>query len=146
MKVKKGIALLFVAMILLTQSMPMVSAQSQSAVASVNDGTIGFTPYWINVNDMSLDVYLENGNVVCVGTITGASGTTKIDATYTLERKTLFGWSSVTSWTKSSSNSTLLFSGSASGSTGNTYRLSVTAKVTRNGVTETVSTSVEGKF
>jgi len=29
---------------------------------------------------------------------------------------------------------------------GYTYHLSVTAKVTRNGVTETVNTSVEGKY
>ena len=47
---------------------------------------------------------------------------------------------------KSSKGESLSFFETEAVTKGYTYGLSVTAKVTRNGVTETVKTSVEGKY
>ena len=66
--------------------------------------------------------------------------------TFKLERKRLFGWSLEKSWSKSSREESLSFFGTDAVTKGYTYRLSVTAKVTTNGVTETVTTSVQGKY
>jgi hypothetical protein len=149
LKNKKIVALLLIGILLFTQGL------SVSALTMPNDNKfieIGIgddfivTPDWINVNNISLDMFFSNGTVSCVGIISGAAGTTNIAATFTLEQRTSSGWSFVKSWDRSTTSSTLIFSDSASGSSGNTFRLSVVAVVIRNGVSETVRTSVEGSF
>jgi len=50
------------------------------------------------------------------------------------------------SWSTSSKGASLSFYETDAVAKGYTYRLSVTARVTTNGVTETVNTSVEGKY
>ena len=101
---------------------------------------------WTNTNDVKLDLYFVNGKAECVGIINRISGTSNISATFKLERKGLLGWSLVNSWSKSSKGESLSFFETNAVVKGYTYRLSVTAKVTGNGITETVNTSVEGKY
>lgn len=50
------------------------------------------------------------------------------------------------SWNKSFNGDSLSFYETDAVAKGYTYRLSVTAKVAKDGVTETVNTSVEGKY
>ena len=95
---------------------------------------------------MKLDLYFVNGKAKCVGIINGISDTSKTSATFKLERKGLAWWSLENSWSTSSKGASLSFYETDTVAKGYTYRLSVTAKVTANGVTETVNTSVEGKY
>jgi hypothetical protein len=103
---------------------------------------------WSNADSVSLDLNFSNGSALCNGKITGAPGTSYISATFTLERKPSGGtYSSYHTWSQTSTNSgTLRWSGSCSVSKGYTYKLSVTANVTRGGTTETVSTFVERSY
>jgi hypothetical protein len=104
------------------------------------------TPQWVNTNDVRIDLYFVNGKAECLGIINGISGTSNISATFKLERKGLLGWSLENSWSTSSKGASLSFYETDAVAKGYTYRLSVTARVTTNGVTETVNTSVEGKY
>lgn len=143
MKDKRLAAFLLGVMLLLAQS---ISAHAE-VLPSVFQGaeeSVSISPLWTNINDIQLDLYFENGNACCAGIIDALSGTTKITATFTLERKTASRWSLEKSWSQSSSTNSLSFFGTDAVSSGYTYRLSVTTNVTRNGVTETASTSVEG--
>lgn len=145
MKIKKLATFLFVGTLFLSQS---ISAQAQVSpiVFQGFAGEVSISPQWINVNDITLDLYFENGEAGCSGIIRALSGTSKISATFKLERKISSGWALEKSWSKSSSTNSLSFFETDAVSSGYTYRLSVSANVIRNGVTETVSTSVEGNY
>ena len=145
MKIKKVAIFLLIGMILFSQSIPSFAEVEPSVVEGTGVESL-ITPMWENTNDVVLDLYFANGQAECVGIINGVSGTSNISATFKLERKKLFGWSLENSWSKSSRGTSLSFFETDAVAKGNTYRLSVTAKVTRNGVTETVNTSVEGKY
>ena len=142
MKIRRLLACMLATLLMLTLCVPL-AAQAQTS-SEPSEAIV--THRWLNVADISLSLRLSNGNVISTGTITGLSGTSYISATYTLEKKGLFGgWSTVNSWSKTANGSSLLSSEAISG-TGGTYRLSVSAKVTRNGVVETISASVEKKL
>ncbi len=145
MKMKRFTAFILVGVISLSQS---VIASAQMLPNEVRDpgNKISISPLWDNVNDITLDMYYENGAANCSGKIRALSGTTKISAVFKLERKTASGWSFEKSWSKVSSSSTLSFFGTYAVPKGYTYRLSVTADVTRNGTTETVTSSVNGNY
>lgn len=138
-------ALLLVAILLLLMSNILVFAQTMSNSLRVINFEIPITPQWTNVNNLWLDLCFDDGQAECSGIIVGVSGTSNITATFKLDRKGISGWSHEKSWDESSSSDTLTFYETDAVSKG-TYRLSVTAKVTKNGVTETVSTSVESKY
>jgi len=143
-KLMKRATMFLLVMVFLTQGM-FVSAQS--APVEFNSDFIEIMPLWENVSSISLDLSYRNGNIGGVATIRGAAGTTSINATLTLERRTIFGtWTTVDTWTGSSNDTRLTVSGTAPGSRGVTYRLTVTATVVRNGVSETVTTSTQGSF
>jgi hypothetical protein len=145
MKLKKMMALLLGGILLMFQGVS-VQAQEQTEVSQVIiDGGM-ITPQWANVNDIALNLYFSSGVAYCSGTIKALSGTTAINATFKLERKVGSTWVFENAWGQTSSSSTLSFSGTDSVSSGYTYRLSVSANVTRNGVTEAVSSSVEGTY
>ena len=146
MKIKKVAGMFLGVILLFIQGIPL-SAQSTQSEASLIEVYENFAPFWTNVNYISLDLYYENGNAQNFASIVGATGTTSINATFTLERQTIFGnWTTVQTWTSRASGSSLTFFETASASKGNKYRLSVTATVVRNGVSETVSTSFEQTF
>lgn len=138
-------AFLLVGMLFLTQGIS-ANAQMPPNVFHSTKGVVSISPQWANVNDITLDLYFENGEAGCSGKIRALSGTTKISAIFTLERKSGTSWMLEKPWSQSSSTNSLSFFRTDAVAAGYTYRLSVTADVTRNGVTETVSTSVEGIY
>jgi len=97
---------------------------------------------WVNTVAVDLAMSLSNGRVHWDGVIQGASGTSSIIATYTLERWNGSGWSFQNAWSSSTNSSFLISSGSHSGSSG-LYRLTVNAVVTRNGFAEQVNLAIE---
>ena len=145
MRIKKLVTFLLMGILFLNQSTTTFAEISPNETQDI--GTeISIAPLWENTNDVKLDLYFANGNAECVGIINGISGTSNISATFKLERKGLLGWSLEKSWNKSSKSDSLSFFETDAVAKGYTYRLSVAAKVTRNGVTETVNTSVEGNY
>lgn len=145
MKIRRGVTFLIIGILFLNLSIPAL-AEKPSGVRQGIGIEAPITPQWTNTNDVVLDLYFANGKAECVGIINGISGTSNISATFRLERKGLLGWSLENSWIKSSKGESLSFFETKAVTKGYIYRLSVTAKVTRNGVTETVNTSVEGKY
>ena len=145
MKIKKVAIFLLIGMILFSQSIPSFAEVEPSVVEGTGVESL-ITPMWDNTNDVVLDLYFANGQAECVGIINGISGTSNISATFKLERKGLFGWSLENSWSKGSKGASLSLYETDTVAKGYTYRLSVTAKVTKNGVTETINTAVEGKY
>jgi hypothetical protein len=98
---------------------------------------------WSNVSDIILSLEYESGMVEWHSTIYGEPNTTKISATFTLYKKisaNTYSW--LGSWNASSNSLRLSTSGSVEDASG-MYKISVTAKVTRNGFTETVDNSFE---
>lgn len=142
---KRLIILFLIGILIFNQGIPVLAGE----YSKVSEG-IGMeksiTPMWENTSDVILDLYFKNGNAECVGKINGFSGTSNISATFKLERRKIFGWTLEKSWNSSSKGKALSFLGTKAVAKGHTYRLSVTAKVTRNGVIETISTSVNGKY
>lgn len=136
---------LLVGLIFLSQSI-LAYAQMSPNEFKGNESKGSISPQWDNVNDITLDLYFENGDACCTGKIRALSGTSKITAIFKLERKSSSGWVLEKSWGESSTTKSLSFFETDSVSSGYTYRICVTADVTRNGVTETVSTLVEGKY
>lgn len=145
MRIKKMAAFLLVGMLLLTQGIT-ANAQMTSNAFQSKEGVVSISPQWTNVNDITLDLYFEDGEAGCSGKIRALSGTTKISAIFKLERKSGTSWILEKSWSQSSSTNSLSFFGTDAVVAGYTYRLSVTADVTRNGVTETVRTSIQGDY
>lgn len=145
MKIKKLATFLLIGMLCLNQNIPVFAEVLPNATQDAGIGA-AITPQWENTNDVKLDLYFVNGKAECVGVINGISGTSNISATFKLERKGLLGWSLENSWSKKSKGESLSFFETDAVAKGYTYRLSVTAEVTRNGITETVNTSVEGKY
>jgi hypothetical protein len=146
MKIKKEATFLLIGMLFLNQSIPAFAEMSPNVPQDIVGVNVPITPQWTNTNDVKLDLYFVNGKAECVGIINGISGTSNITATFKLERKGLLGWSLENSWSTSSKGASLSFYETDAVAKGYTYRLSVIAKVTTNGVTETVNTSVEGKY
>ena len=145
MKLKKILVILIVAVLLLPQSSKAYAqTQDQSAVKIGEDFIV--TPMWTNVNDITLLLGFKDGKAHCHGDINGFKGTTSISATFKLERKIPAGWSHVKTWTASTNSDFLSFYDSHSAIQGYRYRFSVTATVVRNGISETVSASVEGDY
>lgn len=145
MKIKKVVTILVIGILFLHQNIPVYAEVSPNVIQDVDVET-SIIPHWENTNDVRLDLYFTNGRAGCTGIIKGISGTSSISATFKLERMGIFGWTLENSWYKSSGGESLSFFETYSVSKGYRYRLSVTAKVTKNGVTETVSTYVDGRY
>lgn len=64
------------------------------------DATGEIQPYYSYTSNHVADIVISNGQAICESTITGYSGTTtKVTITMYLEKKTLWWWSTETSWT-----------------------------------------------
>jgi len=114
----------------------------ESEVTNGKSDIVEITPFWININSITTSLSISNtGTASCSAIISGATGTTSISATYRLEQKTGNTWSTVQTRTGSTNATRLTFSRSSNNVARGTYRLSVTATVVRNGVSETVTVS-----
>jgi hypothetical protein len=123
---------------MLFAAVPLASAASPSAYT-------GVVPFWANVSSIVVSMPLSGTTATCKVTINALSETTSIVADVYLYKKTASGgYTLETSWLdESSSSSVFTFSETYTVISGATYKLSVTAGVTRNGTTETVSNSFE---
>ena len=134
-------ALMMVA-VLLCMACPFVSA------ASFNDEANTPATRWANTSSVSVDITFSGNTATYSGNVTGYTGTTQIVAIFLLERKESNGsYTEIKRWPAQTTNSaTLRFADTYSPITsGNTYRFSVSATVTRNGTSETVNNWVEKK-
>jgi len=136
---------MYLGMFLIVQAIPTYAKVPSSMIQTSN--YVPIAPLWDNVSGLTVDLSSSNGKAVCFGRVNALSGTTSIKATFTLERKNGSTWTHEKSWSQESTTSLLTFSDSNHSITaGNTYRLTLTAVVTRNGKAETVSTSTESKL
>ena len=118
------------------------------SAAMQNSEIVEFQPFWDTSTRVS-PMLSGSGNTAFANvTITGRPGTTQILATITLSRVAPNGsLTTVRTWANQGvSGSHFSFSGSNAVTSGNTYRLTVSANVTRDGVTEHVSGWTERRF
>lgn len=102
---------------------------------------------WEQYIDCYPSIEKNSGNLSCKAYVNGNTNTTKIRMRLTLEEKTSSGWISLAGWVTTEYSSSLSASYTyPRASSGKTYRLTVTADVTTNGRTETVSRSVTESF
>jgi len=119
---------------------------SYSAIATdkAEERYIDFNLLWENAATISLDMTFANGTITSTGRVNGQNGTTTISATFVIARRNANGtFSEVDRWTARNGSITMLLSTSRTtrNQSAGTYRLSVTASVTRNGRVETVTGS-----
>ena len=122
-----------------------VSALPQAYAAS--NPPVAIQPFWLNVDSLRTSLTFSGNTAVCGARIIAVPGVVSITATALLERKNANGtYTEVKTWTGlSSSTTSLIFDGSHNVTTGYTYKLTITANVTRSGSTEIVSGWVESK-
>ena len=124
---------------------PLPVAASTAGNADLTGMYVPIQPHWDNVDSINMALTASDGTATGAVSIRGKSGTTQITATITLSRVAANGsLTTVRTWSNQSTNgSTFTFSGTNAVTSGGTYRLSVSANVTRNGVAENVSSWVE---
>ncbi|MCL2320990.1 MAG: hypothetical protein FWC47_02660 [Oscillospiraceae bacterium] len=142
MKKKSLIVLLLILAFTLPQC---IKAFATTDIVQPLGAYVPITPLWTNVNNITLGLSFNSGQATCTGVIRGITGTTKINATFYLERSSSYGWTLVKSWSVSSMSSTLSFSDNCAVTSG-VYQLRVVADVTANGLTEQVSTSYQNMY
>jgi len=97
---------------------------------------------WTHLKSISLSISRTGSTVTSETTIKGQPGTTKISASYKLEKLVNGNYQSVDTWTASSSSAILYNSRNTTNCTAGTYKLSVTVTITRDGTKETVTDSL----
>jgi len=99
------------------------------------------SPRWINTQSMTLSLSFSGGQANAASIINGNRNTASIVATYSLQERVGNTWVTVHTWPTVTSDSMRLgFTGTASATSGRTYRLFVTATVTNtSGVSETIT-------
>ncbi|WP_026476235.1 hypothetical protein [Alkaliphilus transvaalensis] len=141
MNFRKMLSLMIVGLFIISQSV-LASTEVLTHESMVTNGQskiVEIAPLWLNINSITTSLSISNTGVASSSAIiSGAKGTTSISAIYSLEKKSGNTWSTVRTWTDSTSATRLTFAES-SNVAGGTYRLSVTATVVRNGVSETVT-------
>jgi len=90
-KIVKMVVFLLAGIFLVIPSIP-TNAKMPPDVFQSNDTFIPIAPFWTNVNNITLVLSNSSGKANCSGIIDGASGTTSIKATFTLERKSGSSW------------------------------------------------------
>lgn len=108
----------------------------------VSTTALAAEPRWRNVASISPSMSAYDGSYTSA--IIALEGTTKIECTLTLYEKGFFGnYTQVSQVSETYNGPRHEFVGYYAIKSGTTYKLNTTAKVTRNGVTETVSTDFE---
>jgi hypothetical protein len=133
MRTKKAVALCM-AIVLLFAVVPSIGASGLPGGATI-------TPFWMNVNSIETSIYSSGTNATCSAIIVGLSGSVVISADIYLYKKNSSGaYVYEASWTGLSSATNILIAEySRTVVRGSMYKLTATARVKRNGVTETVS-------
>lgn len=115
---------------------------NSSAWYCQHNGSCCGAPFRRNVASISPSMSAYDGSYTSA--IIALEGTTKIECTLTLYEKGFFGnYTQVSQVSETYNGPRHEFVGYYAIKSGTTYKLNTTAKVTRNGVTETVSTDFE---
>lgn len=110
---------------------------STKAMAASDSSQISV--YYNYTQGKSASLKIQNGVATCGSSITGYSGvTTKIKITMYLEKRTLWWWNEVTSWTKTVNGDYANLSKNHTVSSG-TYRLRVVYTVYSGNSSETIT-------
>ena len=102
-------------------------------------------PYYSDTNRTQITLSFSSGKAICSGTIIGKKDTKSISGTITLSDS---NGNIVSSWSDLSSRGNVLnfYKSSSSVTKGETYTLSVSAYVNRNGSSEHVTDSISKKY
>ena len=117
------------------QVIPLDVTTEQAIVAPV--------PFWENASSILVDLQFTNGKGTLSTSVIGITGTTNINGSVVLERLNANGtYSRVTSWDNLRATGNIFLWGTDYYvARGHTYRMTVTATVIRNGISETISLS-----
>lgn len=127
MRYRKAPALCLTLVLLLSFALP------------VRANVIAVSPLYLNVDSLRCDVSISGTTASCSAQIFGISGTTKISATLCLQQKNDDGtYTTVYQWSGETSQASLSMNQSRTVEKNRTYRVYVSADVTRDGRTETV--------
>jgi hypothetical protein len=133
-KFRKSAFLLFAALLLCSFG---ANAWAASELPGGGGGEGAAAPLRASASGVLASLSFSGTTAMCSASVEGYSGTTKISASYELQRKSGSSYATVKSWTASANDYWLDWSQNHAVTKGCTYRLYVTAKVTRNGTTET---------
>ena len=86
-------------------------------------------PMYLYASNATSTLTINNGTAFCESTLSGTNDVTRIEATQYLEKKTLFWWSDVNSWSKTSYSKSLNMSNTEHNVGSGTYRLRTVFKV-----------------
>jgi hypothetical protein len=130
---RKRVFAISLALVLFTLALP-VQAQAQ---------TIGIMPLYTNTSSIDVFITFSGTQATCAADVIGKTGTTNVSITISLQRRESNGsFTTVKTWAAESVNKDMLYvSKSNSVVRGESYRTHVTAKVTRSGTTETVTST-----
>lgn len=120
---KKLLSLLLATVLLIGTVMPVFAANVQ--------------PRWTNMT--KFDIYINKAGGTYSVNVSGVSKTTKIEVTANLYESRTAGYTRVDGFTASRNSASLTASDSYSFNTSKLYKVVATAKVTANGITETVT-------
>ena len=145
--ISKHFAVLVMAVVMLCTINPVTNAAVVSNSVANVENVIAITPFWVNTSEVTVTLSYSGTTAIRSGVIDGLPGTTRIVADFVLERRISNNNYTVVKRfpTRTVNSASLRFSDNTTITKGETYRLSVTAVVTRNGTTETVSNWVERK-
>jgi hypothetical protein len=106
------------------------------SAASTFASAAEITPQWDNVSTLTCILSISDTSASCVGKVTGMSGTSEINGTLVLYKKTGSSWAYVTSWSGSSATASLTIPGSVRVDRGHDYMAHLSVSVYRNGTWE----------
>jgi len=143
---KKQKAIFFLCMVLLLSSiMPMSAFAETRQVNSVQENSVERNSMlrWVNTAVVSVELSIVNGKANCAAIIIGNTGAESITGTAVLVRVNANGTTTpIHSWSNMRVNGNVwMWEAFQYVAKGHDYRLTITATVVRNGVSETVSVS-----
>ncbi|MCL2223723.1 MAG: hypothetical protein FWB96_02010 [Defluviitaleaceae bacterium] len=132
---RKYIALVMALVFAIAAQIPVAASTAVEPQAAY----VTIQPLWQNVNRANAVLTHTGTTAHCYVSITGLAGTTSIRATMQLSRVIGNSVSTVATWTQTVNGSRLVMNESARVTANGDYRLSVTATIVRNGVSENIS-------
>jgi len=120
-----------------------------TAIATTTKQEVVIEPFWENAATITLNMSFSNGTITSTGRVNGKNGTTAISATFVLAKRNANGtFTEVDRWTARNGDIAMLLSTSRTtrNQSAGTYRLSVSASVTRNGRVEIVNGNHNATF
>lgn len=137
--------LFYKAIVAFVLSIGLIASVSTNTVhAAVPVQEIPIQPLWTHVLFVEAMIRFEGTTAYCTANAAGHPGTTQVDLEMKLQQMdSKGGLTTLQTWTSSGSGFTHVLDKTYTVKRGNTYSVQVTAKITRNGATESKYTWVE---